>query len=69
MTQQDGQEFIEIQEAADALGITRKTLERHAKKRNIQRYQRGLRNQVFFRREDIDALRDWLYTIKPDTGK
>lgn len=67
MTQQDGQDFIEVQEAAESLGINRKTLERHAQKRGIQRYQRGLRNQVFFKKEDIEALRDWLYTIKPDT--
>lgn len=65
MTQQDGQDFIEIKEAAQALGITRKTLEKHAKERGIQKFQRGLRNQIFFRKEDIEVLKDWLYRIKP----
>lgn len=66
MTQQNGQEYMEIQEAARVLGITRKTLEKHAEARGIQKYRRGLRNQIFFRREDIDALKDWLFTIRPD---
>lgn len=66
MTQQNGQEYMEIQEAARVLGITRKTLEKHAEARGIQKYRRGLRNKIFFRREDIDALKDWLFTIRPD---
>lgn len=66
MTQQNGQEYIEIQEAADELKITRKTLEKHASARGIQKYRRGLRNQVFYKREDIDALKTWLYTIRPE---
>lgn len=69
MTQQDGQEYIEIQEAANELGVNRKTLEKHAQERGIQRYKRGLRNQVFYRREDIEALKDWLYRIRPAEGK
>lgn len=69
MTQQNGQEYIEIQEAADALGITRKTLEKHANARRIQKYRRGLRNQVFYKREDIDALKDWLFTIRPEDNE
>jgi hypothetical protein len=66
MTQQNGQEFIEIQEAADELGVTRKTLEKHAKDRGMTKYRRGLRNQVFYTREDIDRLKAWLYTIRPE---
>lgn len=65
MTQQDGQDYIEIQEAANDLGVNRKTLEKHAQERGIRKYKRGLRKQIFYRREDIEALKDWLYTIRP----
>jgi excisionase family DNA binding protein len=69
MTQQNGQEYIEIKEAASELGITRRTLEKHAEARGIQRYRRGLRNQVYFKSEDIKALKDWLYQIRPDESE
>ncbi len=69
MTEQNGQEFIEIEEAAKLLGVSRKTLDKHAKAHNIQRYKGGLRNKRYFRRQDIEALKDQLYSIQPDTGK
>lgn len=58
--------FIDPQCAADLLHISRVTLDRHAKMRGIQKYKRGLSNHTFYKCEDIDILKDWLFQIKPD---
>jgi excisionase family DNA binding protein len=67
LAEQNGQEFVEIEEAAKLLNVSRKTLDKHAKAHDVQRYKGGLRNKVYFRRQDVEMLRDQMYTIKPDT--
>lgn len=66
---QNGQEYVFSFAACKSLGVTSHALTKHAQERGIQRYKRGLRNQVFYRREDIEALKDWLFRIRPAEGK
>lgn len=52
---QHSEEYLTPEAAAVMLGVSRRTLERYVKERQIPRYRRGLK-QVVFRRSDIERL-------------
>ena len=62
MTQQDDEEYLTAEEASRHLGVTRRTLERYVEQGRIKKYRRGVRNMVFFKRAELDALLE----IRPD---
>jgi len=55
MPQPSSEEYLKPEEAAVLLGVSRRTLERYVKERQIPRYRRGLK-QIVFRRSDIERL-------------
>lgn len=62
LTQTDGKEFLTPQEACEYLGVSRSTLERYAETGRITKYRRGIRREVFFKKEELDRLLE----IRPD---
>lgn len=56
MMQQGDEEYITVQEAAELLGVKRRTVERYAEEGRLTRYRRGVRRQVFFNRKQVETL-------------
>jgi excisionase family DNA binding protein len=67
MTQQDGEEFLTIEEASALMGRSRRTLERYASEGRIKRYRRGLR--IMFKRSDVERLIEDINRIREDEPK
>jgi len=65
MTSQSNEEYLTPEEACALLGISRRTLERYADAGRIRKYRRGIRN-VFFKRSEVERLRDNLSQIRPE---
>src|SRR5258708_26069824 len=60
MPQERDEEFLPPEEASAELGISRRTLERYANDKLIQRYQLGA--LVNFKRADVQRMRERLTT-------
>jgi excisionase family DNA binding protein len=65
MFNHSGGEYLTPEEACAILGVSRRTLERYANAGRIRKYRRGIRN-VFFRRSEVERLRDELSEIRPE---
>jgi excisionase family DNA binding protein len=50
--------YYSVKEACAYLGITRDTLYRRINEGRLQRYTHGVKNRVYFRLADLDALRE-----------
>jgi excisionase family DNA binding protein len=64
MPQERDEEFLTPEEASAELGISRRTLERYANDKLIQRYRLGAR--VYFKRADVERLRERLSRPQPE---
>jgi excisionase family DNA binding protein len=64
MTQQDGEEFLTIEEASALMGRSRRTLERYTSEGRIKRYRKGLR--VMYKRSDVERLIEDINRIRED---
>jgi excisionase family DNA binding protein len=64
MSEHRDEEFLTPEGASAELGISRRTLERYANERLIQRYRRGTR--VYFKRTDVEQLHDRLSKPQPE---
>lgn len=56
MTQQNGEEYMTFEEAAAQLGVSRRTVERYVKSRQLTRYRKGFK-QVLLKRSEIEDLK------------
>ncbi len=65
MASQGSEEYMTPEEAGALLGISRRTLERYANAGRIRKYRRGIRN-VFFKRSEVERLKDELSQIRPE---
>jgi excisionase family DNA binding protein len=65
MTTQSNEDYLTPEGASAVLGVSRRTLERYADAGRIRKYRRGIRN-VFFKRSEVEKLRDDLSQIRPE---
>jgi len=64
MVKHDNEEYLTPDEACGLLKVTRRTLDRYADDKRIQKYRRGIRNIVYLR-TDVERLKKELQDIKP----
>jgi excisionase family DNA binding protein len=60
--------YYSVNEACEYLGIARDTLYRRIKEGRLQKYTYGLKNRVYFRLADLDALKE-LHPAETDREK
>lgn len=56
--------YLSPKEASELLGVARRTLDRYADEKRIQKYRRGL-HSIVFKRSDVLRLKQELEEIKP----
>lgn len=65
MVQYEGEEYLTPVEAASLLGVTRRTLDRYADDKRIRKYRRGFRNNIVYKRSDVEQLRREIESVHP----
>jgi len=62
-------EYLTIEDAAEFLGKSRRTLERYVEQGRITRYRRGLLRNVYFKRTDVESLKASFSEYHPDNER